>query len=96
MAIRKINNVFIAASSRNGWGGARPGAGRKPLEGRRLDVKLQVRVTNEQRAKFAALGGGVWLRAHLNELIRQDKELGISPAPAQELAEEYYAGAVAE
>lgn len=45
-----------------GRGGSRPGAGRKPLEGSKLETALMVRVSNAQKETFAAMGGSLWLR----------------------------------
>ena len=49
------------ASSHDGWGGVRPGAGRKPLGEKALDKMVVIRLTAEQKAFFRTLGGSVWL-----------------------------------
>lgn len=47
-------------------GGAREGAGRKPLVEGVGSVVIPIRATPEQRAKFHALGGAEWFRRTLN------------------------------
>ena len=49
-------------------GGARPGAGRKAINGEtRLAEIVRARVTQEQAATFERLGGAAWLRRTLDE-----------------------------
>ncbi len=47
-------------------GGARPGAGRKPLaEGQETET-YTLRITQAQREKLDALGGAAWLRERID------------------------------
>lgn len=47
-------------------GGARAGAGRKPLaEGQETTI-VSIRLTLTQRTKLEALGGGAWLRERID------------------------------
>lgn len=47
-------------------GGARPGAGRKPLaEGQETQI-VSVRLTSAQREKLDALGGAAWIRERID------------------------------
>lgn len=59
------------ASSHDGWGGVRPGAGRKPLGEKALDKMVVIRLTAEQKAFFRTLGGSVWLRQVLDLCMRE-------------------------
>jgi hypothetical protein len=47
-------------------GGARPGAGRKPLAAGEETVTYTVRLTVAQRDKLEALGGAAWLRKRID------------------------------
>lgn len=47
-------------------GGARPGAGRKPLAPGEQTTIYTVRLTEAQRTKLEALGGGAWLRERID------------------------------
>ena len=47
-------------------GGARPGAGRKPLSPHGESLRVEVSLTPEQAAKLAALGGQDWVRARID------------------------------
>ncbi len=47
-------------------GGARPGAGRKPLAPGEQTITYTVRLTEAQRTKLEALGGGAWLRERID------------------------------
>jgi len=47
----------------SGWGGARPGAGR-PSVGPR--VRVELRLSPDQAAKFARLGGQDWLKREID------------------------------
>jgi hypothetical protein len=47
-------------------GGARKGAGRKPLEPGVKTVPVVVRVTELQKAKLTRLGGPRWIRARID------------------------------
>ena len=55
-----------ASPASRGRGGARPGAGRKPLEGARYDTAVLVRMNRGQKEAFRTLGGSRWLRERLN------------------------------
>lgn len=46
-----------------GRGGKREGAGRKAQDGAAGTVRISALVMPEQRSKYLALGGSVWLRA---------------------------------
>lgn len=43
-------------------GGAREGAGRKPLDENSPTVKVPVRISDAERTKLARLGGSAWAR----------------------------------
>ena len=47
-------------------GGAGRGQGRKPTGEASLDGSINVRLTREQRAKLAQLGGAAWLRKQID------------------------------
>lgn len=47
------------------WGGARPGAGRKPLAVRH--VRIELRMPEEDKAKLLALGGTAWVLQKIRE-----------------------------
>lgn len=47
----------------NSHGGARKGAGRKSTDGAENLQRVSVNLREDQRAKFAQLGGSAWLRA---------------------------------
>ena len=47
-------------------GGTRKGAGRKPLTPGAQSKVLTIRVTQEQAAKLARLGGAAWVRARID------------------------------
>lgn len=51
-----------AAAAVQARGGAREGAGRKPIAEGVESIVIQIRATPEQRAKFQALGGADWFR----------------------------------
>lgn len=57
-------------------GGAREGAGRKPLDPEGVTVPVTIRMTGRQRDKLARLGGPKWVR----ERIDRAKE----PEPPQD------------
>lgn len=58
---------------RKGFGGAQPGAGRKPDP--KPSKPRGVRLTDEQNAMFQELGGSPWLQGMLNlEIRRQEAE----------------------
>lgn len=59
---------------RRGRGGPRPGAGRPPVEGKRLECLVPVRMSTRQKNAFRTLGGSRWLREKLNEAITSDLE----------------------
>lgn len=59
------------ASSHDGWGGVRQGAGRKPLGEKALDKMVVIRLTAEQKTFFRTLGGSVWLRQVLGLCMRE-------------------------
>lgn len=42
-------------------GGARQGAGRKPGPGGKRDRLITVKATEQERARFVAVGGSEWL-----------------------------------
>lgn len=62
---------------KGGRGGARPGAGRKALDGATGLVQAAVSVTPSQREKLARLGGSVWVRREIDgakEMREKDDE----------------------
>ena len=50
------------AKPRSGWGGRRPGTGRKKGEGKGLTEHLEVSVTPLQKETFRRAGGNMWMR----------------------------------
>lgn len=46
-------------------GGRRPGAGRRPIEGVKLDSTILIRITPDQKKTFANMGGSAWVRRML-------------------------------
>jgi hypothetical protein len=66
-----LHNQPIMASKKTSakapqHGGARPGAGRKPLaEGQETQI-VSIRLTKAQRDKLDALGGAAWLRERID------------------------------
>lgn len=50
------------AKPRSGWGGRRPGTGRKKGQGKGLTEHLQVSVTPLQKETFRRAGGNMWMR----------------------------------
>ena len=48
-------------------GGARPGAGRKPDQEKKIAV--EVRLTEKERDLLRALGGSAWLRQELKRIF---------------------------
>ncbi|MDO5532596.1 hypothetical protein [Sutterella sp.] len=52
-----------------GWGGARPGAGRKPEGDKPLDAMLVVRFTKPERDLYKAVGGSAWMRKLVNAIL---------------------------
>lgn len=63
----------MRGGARSGFGGAQPGAGRKP--NKEATKPRAVRLTDRQVQAFQDLGGSPWLQGLLNlELRRQDAE----------------------
>lgn len=58
---------------KSNWGGARKGAGRKPIV--REGVQMTITLTPENREKLKALGGSRWVAAMIEreESIRAEK-----------------------
>lgn len=48
-------------------GGARPGAGRKPLVAGSPAVPVMIKMTEEQKAKLKRLGGPPWVRDKIDK-----------------------------
>lgn len=46
-------------------GGRRPGAGRRPIEGVKLDHTILIRITPAQKKTFSCVGGSAWVRRML-------------------------------
>jgi len=60
---------------REGFGGAQPGAGRKPDA--EPTKPRAIRLTDRQNAAYVALGGSPWLQGLLNlEIRRQENNKG--------------------
>lgn len=47
-------------------GGARPGAGRKPIAEGETSVIVPIRMTPAQKEKFQRLGGATWVRERID------------------------------
>jgi len=54
---------------RKGFGGAQPGAGRKPLDD--PTKRHVIRLTESQSRMFKELGGSPWLQGYLNLKLRE-------------------------
>ena len=67
-------------------GGKRPGAGRRPLEGKKLESMVVARLTDEQKSLFQKIGGTAWLRAVLNAGLALDDVPETRPAGIKEKA----------
>jgi hypothetical protein len=53
---------------------------REPTEITKVICSINIRVTEEQKEMFKAIGGATWLRSHLNRQIRSEQiQLGLSP-----------------
>lgn len=66
MPKNKTNTTSVAEKTSSRRGGRRPGAGRKPVEGIRLDQTILVRITDAQKQTFTNLGGCTWIRRVLD------------------------------
>ena len=51
----------------SGHGGARPGAGRRPLQEGAETVVVSTKMTAAQRDKLARLGGAPWIRERIDK-----------------------------
>lgn len=60
----------MASTTKSKHGGARPGAGRKPLENP-LTKSIVVRCHEEQHAHFTAHMGAEWLRKTIDRHMRR-------------------------
>ena len=67
VGIKVLAEARGQASPRPFRGGARNGAGRKSADGATGLQQIAIRVTAEQRAKLARLGGSVWVRRKIDE-----------------------------
>ena len=56
-------------------GGRRPGAGRRPVEGKKLEEMVVARMTKEQKSLFRKMGGTKWLRDMLNNGLASDTQI---------------------
>jgi len=70
----------------SGRGGRRPGAGRRPLEGKKLESMVVARLTDEQKSLFQKVGGTKWLRSVLNAGLALDDVPETHPADIKEKA----------
>jgi hypothetical protein len=59
--------------TKGNWGGARPGGGRKPLVGDKPLIGVTLKMSEEQRAKLARLGGAPWVRDRIDK-AKEPKE----------------------
>lgn len=57
-------------------GGAREGAGRKPISDIPLGAVVHVRLSADQKEKFDLLGGGAWLRRAVDKANVPVKKAG--------------------
>lgn len=55
-------------------GGAREGAGRKPLDPEGATVPVTIRMTGDQRDKLARLGGAKWVRERIDRAKEPPKD----------------------
>ncbi|MDP9892581.1 hypothetical protein J2W32_000975 [Variovorax boronicumulans] len=53
--------------AQKGWGGVRPGQGRKPLVGDKPLIGVTLKMSEEQRAKLQRLGGAQWVRDRIDK-----------------------------
>ncbi|MDR6523072.1 hypothetical protein J2789_005762 [Variovorax paradoxus] len=51
---------------KKGWGGVRPGQGRKPLIGDKPLVGVTLKMSEDQRTKLQRLGGAKWVREKID------------------------------
>lgn len=58
-------------------GGTRPGAGRKPLDGKNRSSTVSFRLNEEERRRYMQLGSGAWVRPFLD----QPNTVRAKPAP---------------
>jgi len=58
-----------SAKTRNGWGGKRPGSGRKPLYAGEKMSQVCVKLTTQQLETYKAVGGADWVRDQLDRLF---------------------------
>lgn len=56
------------------WGGRRPGAGRKPLEGKAFEATILVRVSQEQKVYYQNRGSSKWFRQVINTEMNRELE----------------------
>jgi len=59
-------------------GGARPGAGKKPLYGVKMG-HITVALNAEQKAKLQRLGGNAWLRARIDAAREPQQDHNAQP-----------------
>lgn len=70
--IKPIKSMARKKAARHpGWGGARPGAGRKPEGPTRLDSMMVIRLTQEQKDCLKTFGSSSWLRKLLQLCIER-------------------------
>lgn len=62
---------------KNTHGGARAGAGRKPMQDKAFEKMLNIRVNARQKDVFNELGGAKWLREALDEKTAQTESIEI-------------------
>ena len=60
-------------------GGARVGAGRKPLQDKPFETLINARVSQQQKQRFTELGGAQWLR----QCLEKAPELGLMAVQAR-------------
>jgi len=58
---------------KKGWGGARPGGGRKRISPGETTVPVMIKMTETQRAKLQRLGGAPWVRDRIDK-AKEPKE----------------------
>lgn len=92
--IRPIKSLARKKTARHpGWGGARPGAGRRPDGPHRLDSMIVIRMTSEQKACLKTLGGSSWLRKLMQTCIEAGVGGELDPAViGREAARRHFLG----
>ena len=61
-AVKPCKPLSKKRAKHPGWGDARAGSGRKPLDAKALDSTMVIRLSEAQKAFFLSQGGSPWIR----------------------------------